>query len=187
MLINLPDALILQRKSQSKTLQKHSTCTFWPTQEYPSSTQSPRVLCNRHFIRCVLSVIQSTSPFLKCFCVPFTTVSPSSVGTLRHYDKNFRRHHWRKNYFKVDNLSSNKELIVSPTIKKKKKKTKLAGFLGKEKAPTYKQNPNVRFHNENNFHSQPFRIGFDNTRLAISRKMTKRTQQRKFRFPKQKK
>lgn len=122
MLINLPDALILQRKSQSKTLQKHSTCTFWPTQEYPSSTQSPRVLCNRHFIRCALSVIQSTSPFLKCFCVPFTTVSPSSVDTLRHYDKNFRRHHWRKNYFKVDNLSSNKELIVSPTIKKKKKR-----------------------------------------------------------------
>lgn len=91
--------------------------------------------------------------------------------------KKFRRHHWRKNYFKVDNLSSNKELIVSPTTKKKKKKTKLAGYLGKEKAPTHKQNPkaHVRFHNENNFHSQPFRIGFDNTRLATSRKMTKNT------------
>lgn len=75
MLINLPDALILQKKKPVKNTTEKLYVDFLAHPRIPKlNPKSLSPVQQTYFICCVLSVIQSLSPFFKCLHIELTLI-----------------------------------------------------------------------------------------------------------------
>lgn len=97
MLINLPDALILQNKKPIKNITEKFYMDFLAYPGIPKlNPKSLSPVQQTDFICCVLSVTQSTPPFLKCLCAPLSQQFLHLQLILIDITKKFRRCHGKK-------------------------------------------------------------------------------------------